>query len=209
MENYADKRAELDNELIALNERRKKLADERRLITARMNRLTSARLDSLTDEEIMGSWEIREWLVREANTHGAAYRRMHNLADNGALRVSGIDARPEVIDRNMPALQIAITSEHVAFEVAAQIRKWCEIWRRCGDHVISVLESTCSASGSYNIYYAPDSEPEAVLSRLTYGRDRTITRGTLEDVVAYVAINHRMDSPMDDDEDDPYDWSNN
>jgi hypothetical protein len=177
----------------------RKLSERTQALIEQLTTVTRQRLSEITNEQLLADAQLRTWLCEAASWLGDAAQRMRTLVPTSRhVDPSGQDGRQGTY--HLPGLTVLMERDTDAVAVAAEVAAWFEVWGLGRtDLRISVLEHTCSEFGSYNIHYQPGGPVEATL---IHGHGRIQIRGSLAEVLAYVAERHPLTRPRSDWDDD-------
>lgn len=200
---YETARARLNAEWEEVRIARAVLDAQSARLRERSEQLTVQRLDAITDEQIMADEDLRRWLCRTSYGDSAAHKRQSALMAryHEAISAEGYDARDEYIEDILPVPRIRLEQDSDIPAVAAALASWLADWSLGRSDVrIGVFEHTLSEYGSYAITWMPGGEPEARLTKTTYGSERDVPKaaGDLASVLAYVALHHPYTDPNPD-----------
>lgn len=144
-------------------------------------------------------------IVRHAWSNHTAHEKMDNYAKGLGLQMGagywgdGEDKNPYV--RVAPRFYLG-KDEDVS-RVEAGIREFCKTFKgyceKDGLVYLDFMENTLSERGSYAIMWRPRNG-RAYLRKMTYGHEDEIFKGTLREVLEYVAKHHWYGEPHEDED---------
>jgi hypothetical protein len=198
---YHEDQAVIDELVADWRTRNATMQAEWKVICDQSNKVIDQRLDEITDEEILADAELRLWLCKVHGNHTEAYRRARALMGSELLDVNGIDGRDEYCTLSLPVPTLRLERDADVAALATEIEAWFAVWGLGRPTLnLSVMESTLSRYGSYNVSYDPEGATTVQVTR--YSRETELFTGTLPEALAYVAKHHPYNHGHDADDDD-------
>lgn len=178
---------------------------ERAEVDERLKKIYAAYQEKLS-EKLDAEFDVAD-IVRHAWSNHTAHEKLDNYAKSLGLQLGagywgdGEDENPYV--RVAPRFYLG-KDEDVS-RVEAGIREFCKTFKgyceKDGMVYLDFMENTLSERGSYSIMWYPGNG-RAHLRKMTYGHEDKVFKGTLREVLEYVAKNLWYGEPYEDDEEE-------
>lgn len=200
-EDYRTQRARLEALLAEARERARVAGEECSLHFKAIEALDGLRLARLTDEEILGSEDLRRWVCKLSGQD--AYQRYRRLQEQDLPRglwVEGQDGRDEWYGQQLPILRVGLQRRQPVEGLPDAIRAWADRWALGRpDMPLSIIEQSLSVNGSWSMVWDIASDACRV-EQVYYGSRRTKHDGHLADALAWVARHAWYEDPNADDD---------